>query len=80
MVHADYIKAKETGFEYHKWYKTTEHIGVSDYVCKVFKSLYPNEDITRIYNILDYKKETKTILKLVSATRLSKEKRIRQNG
>ena len=80
MVHADYIKAKEVGFIYKKWYKTTEHIGVSDYVCKVFKSLYPNEDITRIYNILDYKKETKTILKLVSATRLSKEKRIRQNG
>ena len=76
MVHADYIKAKETGFEYHKWYKTTEHIGVSDYVCKVFKSLYPNEDITRIYNILDYKKEAKPILKLVSATRLSIEKRI----
>lgn len=80
MVHADYIKAKETGFTYHKWLKTTEHVGVSDYVCKVFKKLYPNEEITRIYNILDYKKEIKPILKLISATRLSVEKRIRQNG
>lgn len=76
MVHADYIKAKEVGFIYHKWFKTTEHVGVSDHVCNVFKKLYPNENITRIYNILDYKKEAKPILKLVSATRLSKEKRI----
>ena len=76
MVHADYMRAKEVGFVYHKWYKTTEHIGVSDYVCKVFKKLYPNEKITRIYNILDDKQETKPILKLISATRVSKEKRI----
>lgn len=74
MVHADYIKAKETGFYYKKWKKTTEHIGVSDYVCKVFKELYPSENITRIYNVLDNKQETKPILKLISATRVSKEK------
>ena len=36
--------------------------------------MYPKEKITRIYNILDDKLETKPILKLVSATRLSKEK------
>ena len=76
MVHADYIKTKEVGFTYNKWYKTTDHVGVSDYVCKVFKKLYPKEKITRIYNILDYKQETKPILKLISATRVSKEKRI----
>lgn len=76
MVHADYIRAKEVNFEYKKWYKTTEHVGVSDYVCKVFKKLYPKEKITRIYNILDDKQETKSILKLISATRVSKEKRI----
>ena len=76
MVHADYIKSKEVGFIYNKWHKTTEHVGVSDYVCKVFKQLYPNEKITRIYNILDDKQETKPILKLISATRVSKEKRI----
>lgn len=76
MVHADYIKTKEVGFTYNKWHKTTEHVGVSDHVCKVFKQLYPNEKITRIYNILDDKEETKPILKLISATRVSKEKRI----
>ena len=58
MVHADYIKAKEIGFIYNKWHKTTEHIGVSNYVCKIFKELYPNEKITRIYNILDEVKES----------------------
>lgn len=76
MVHADYIKAKEVGFYYNKWHKTTEHVGVSKHVCKVFKSLYPKEDIIPIYNILDEKYETKPILKLISATRVSKEKRI----
>lgn len=74
MVHADYVKAKEVNFTYNKWHKTTEHVGVSDYVCKVFKRLYPKEKITRIYNILDDIQETKPILKLVSATRVSKEK------
>lgn len=74
MVHADYIKAKEIGFIYNKWHKTTEHIGVSNYVCKVFKQLYPKENITRIYNILDEVQETKPILKLISATRVSEEK------
>lgn len=74
MVHADYVRAKETNFTYHKWFKTTEHIGVSEYVCKIFKELYPNEKITRIYNILDETQETKPILKLISATRVSKEK------
>ena len=74
MVHADYIRAKEVNFTYNKWHKTTEHVGVSDYVCKVFKKLYPKEKITRIYNILDEVQETKPILKLISATRVSKEK------
>lgn len=74
MVHADYIRAKEVNFIYNKWSKTTEHVGVSDYVCKVFKKLYPKEKITRIYNILDEVQETKPILKLISATRVSKEK------
>lgn len=74
MVHADYNKAKETNFYYKKWEKTTEHIGVSKYVCKVFKKLYPKEKIIPIYNILGEKKQTKPILKLISATRVSKEK------
>lgn len=74
MVHADYKRAVEVDFHYTKWSKTTEHVGVSDQVCKSFKEMYPKEKITRIYNILDEKVETKPILKLVSATRLSKEK------
>ena len=74
MVHADYEQKDLIDFEYHKWHKTTEHVGVSDQVCKSFTKLFPNEKITRIYNILDDKQETRPILKLVSATRLSKEK------
>lgn len=74
MVHADYIRAKEVGFTYNKWHKTTEHVGVSDHVCKIFKQLFPAEKITRIYNLLDDVQETKPILKLISATRVSKEK------
>lgn len=74
MVHADYEQKDLIDFEYHKWRKTTEHVGVSDQVCKSFTKLFPNERITRIYNILDDKQETRPILKLVSATRLSKEK------
>lgn len=74
MVHADYVRAKEVNFTYNKWHKTTEHVGVSDHVCKIFKKLYPKEKITRIYNILDETQETKPILKLISATRVSKEK------
>lgn len=74
MVHADYVRAKEVNFTYNKWNKTTEHVGVSDYVCKIFKQLFPQEKITRIYNILDEVQETKPILKLISATRVSKEK------
>lgn len=74
MIHADYKESKLIDFEYKKWHKTTEHVGVSDLVCESFKKLYPKEKITRIYNILDEKKEDTSILKLISATRLSKEK------
>ena len=74
MIHADYIKAKETGFVYEKWHKTTEYIAVGQHVTSVFKKLYPKEKVTTIYNILDNKQETHHILKLISATRVSKEK------
>lgn len=74
MVHADYIRAKETGFIYEKWHKTTEHVAVGRHVTSVFKKLYPKEKVTTIYNILDDKQETHHILKLISATRVSKEK------
>lgn len=74
MVHADYERAVEVGFTYNKWIKTTEHVGVGRHVCKIFKKLYPNEEITTIYNLLNKKEETKPILKLISATRISPEK------
>lgn len=76
MIHADYIKMQEMNFNYHKWYKTTMHVAVSNFVCEQFKKLFPTEKIVRIYNILDKKQETKPILKLISATRVSKEKRL----
>lgn len=74
MIHADYIKAKETGFVYEKWHKTTEYVAVGKHVTSVFKKLYPKEKVTTIYNILDDRQETHHILKLISATRVSKEK------
>ena len=74
MIHADYIRAKETGFVYEKWSKTTEYVAVGKHVTSVFKKLYPKEKVTTIYNILDDRQETHHILKLISATRVSKEK------
>ena len=74
MVHADYIKAKEVDFIYERWHKTTEHVAVGKYVAAIFKKLYPAERVTTIYNILDDRKKTGPILKLISATRVSKEK------
>ena len=74
MIHADYIRAKETGFVYEKWHKTTEYVAVVKHVTSVFKKLYPKEKVTTIYNILDDRQETHHILKLISATRVSKEK------
>lgn len=74
MIHADYIRAKETGFVYEKWHKTTEYVAVGKHVTSIFKKLYPKEKVTTIYNILDEKQETHHILKLISATRVSKEK------
>lgn len=74
MIHADYIRAKETGFVYEKWHKTTEYVAVGKHVTSVFKKLYPKEKVTTIHNILDDRQETHHILKLISATRVSKEK------
>lgn len=73
MIHADYNKMKETGWTYHKWKKTTRHIAVGQNVKDTFEKEYKQKaDI--IYNLLDKIQETKPILKLVSATRLSSEK------
>lgn len=74
MIHANYKEMLEKhNWRYKKWHKTTKHLAVSESVCKIFNEMY-NENATVMYNLLDEIKETKPILKLVSATRLSAEK------
>jgi glycosyltransferase involved in cell wall biosynthesis len=73
MIHANYKELLKTGYKYEGWSKTTRHIAVSNAVAKNFKEIY-GIDCDMIYNILGDKVETKPILKLFSATRLSKEK------
>jgi glycosyltransferase involved in cell wall biosynthesis len=74
MIHANYKEANKTfKYVYKPFGKTTKHIAVSKIARDVFKEMYGYE-CGLMYNILDEIKETKPILKLVSATRLSKEK------
>jgi glycosyltransferase involved in cell wall biosynthesis len=73
MIHANYKELLKEGYKYVGWDRTTRHIAVSNTVAAVFEEVYKIKcDV--IYNILDDIKETKPILKLVSATRLSSEK------
>src|SRR5574344_2315835 len=74
MIHANYKEANKTfKYVYKPFGKTTKHIAVSKIARDVFKDMYGYE-CELMYNILDDIKETKPILKLVSATRLSAEK------
>lgn len=73
MIHANYKELAKTGYTYKKWNKTTKHIAVSNTVRDIFNEMYHENAIT-LYNILDEIQETKPILKLISATRLSSEK------
>jgi len=74
MIHANYKEANKTfKYIYKPFEKTTKHIAVSKIARDVFKEMYGYE-CELMYNILDEIKETKPILKLVSATRLSAEK------
>lgn len=73
MIHANYKELLKTGYKYEGWKKTTKHIAVSKSVAENFKEIY-GIDCEIIYNILDEKVKTKPLLKLVSATRLSREK------
>jgi glycosyltransferase involved in cell wall biosynthesis len=74
MIHANYKEANKTfKYVYKPFEKTTKHIAVSKIARDVFKEMYGYE-CDLMYNILDEVKETKPILKLVSATRLSAEK------
>src|SRR5574344_1031844 len=74
MIHANYKEANKTfNYKYKPFSKTTKHLAVSKIARDVFKEMYGYE-CDLMYNILDEVKETKPILKLVSATRLSAEK------
>jgi glycosyltransferase involved in cell wall biosynthesis len=81
VIHANYKELLKVNYKYIPWYKTTEHLAVSDTVRDIFNELY-NENATTMYNILDELQDVKpiiipktdNILKLVSATRLSGEK------
>src|SRR5574344_2470853 len=74
MIHANYKEMKEKfNYKYIPFSKTTKHLAVSNTVKEIFEEMYGYE-CGLMYNILDEIKETKPILKLVSATRLSAEK------
>ncbi len=81
VIHANYKELLKVNYKYIPWYKTTEHLAVSDTVRDIFNELY-NENSITMYNILDKIQNVKPIiipntdnvLKLVSATRLSAEK------
>jgi glycosyltransferase involved in cell wall biosynthesis len=69
-IHADY---KAMGWKYKKHPKTNIHIAVSEIARKSFLELNPNETCEVVYNLLNIE-PTMEVLRLVSATRLSKEK------
>lgn len=74
MIHANYKEANKTfKYNYVPFEKTTKHLAVSKMVKEVFEDMYGYK-CDLMYNILDEIKETKPILKLVSATRMSAEK------
>src|SRR5574344_1032825 len=73
MIHANYKELAKTGYKYIKWNRTTRYFAVSNTVRDIFNRIY-KEKSTTMYNLLDEIQETKPILKLISATRLSGEK------
>jgi len=80
MIHADYLAClKDWHFKYKKGNKTTHHVAVGDHVAKQFEKATPFKIDAVINNLLDNnvkiipKKESKT-LRLVTISRLSKEK------
>ena len=74
MIHANYKEANKIfKYNYVPFKKTTKHLAVSKMVKEVFEEMYGYK-CDLMYNLLDEIKETKPILKLLSATRLSAEK------
>lgn len=74
IIHGD-LKALNKAPRLHP--KVTKYIGVSQKVCDSFKEL-TGKDIELCYNPISIDKPQK-VLRLISATRLTKEKRKRQN-
>lgn len=64
---------RDINFKYNKWEKTNKHFAVSKVAQETFAEDY-KEPTELLYNLLDDVQPTKPILKLVSATRLTKEK------
>ena len=74
IIHGDYKALKKTP---RLSSKITKYIGVSEYVCKSFKEL-TDLDIELCYNPVSIDKPKK-VLNLISATRLTNEKRKKKN-
>lgn len=70
FIHGDF---KAINFKYNKWNKTTRHFAVSKAVQKSFKD-WTGYNSTVLYNLLDDLQKTKPILKLITMTRLTREK------
>lgn len=70
VLHADY---NAINFKFEKYSPKSKIIAVSETVKQSFEKKYEKVDNV-IYNLLDSKKEVKPIIKLISATRLTKEK------
>ena len=74
LLHADYKEVlKSYGFRYKKPSEDTKHIAVSKHVSNVFEEMY---DIPSkvIYNLLDPDVKVEKVLRLVTVSRLTKEK------
>ena len=74
VCHADYEQAiKDWDFKYIKLPKVTEHVSVGQNVADALKRMY-GYDSTVIYNLLDNEIKTEKVLRLIAASRISREK------
>lgn len=76
MRHANYKFLLEKGTlytQYHKWDRTNEIVGCGEFVSAMSKEVL-HDNPTTIKNILLPKRETNKVLRLISCTRIDKEK------
>ena len=77
MVHADYTQIQEHwNFKYLKLGKVTEHWGGGEAICKSFYEYTKGEygECKKIHYLLDPDVKTERVLRLISTTRIGKEK------